>query len=120
MKSKLLYKNKKNDVYEQALLDICKKARVKSPLKLVGKKIAFSYIVEDNIVVKIFSRIIHVALVDNNKLVIYLALNHNLMNETTVLSYKNGWCYCGFNDKAVLVESVTVESIAFEKKWWYV
>ncbi len=30
-----------NTIYEQALLDICKKARVKSPLDLIDKKIAF-------------------------------------------------------------------------------
>lgn len=47
---------RKNSIYEQALLNLCKKARVNSPLSLIDKKIAFIFD-SKSVEIKMFAKI---------------------------------------------------------------
>jgi len=102
------------------LFDFCKKAKVKLPLNLIGKRISFSYIDKDNITVKKFSKIVQIALVNDEKVYIYLATYRSYNHSTVALSYEDGWKYCVFNNKGVIESSTSIENIIFEKKWWQI
>ena len=104
-------------VYEQALLDLCKKARVKSPLDLIGKRIAFSFFGQDNKEAKVFTRISQVNFVDNNFVSVFLEsgntsnvfyLSYHADTEWHVVSMENG----------VKKTAALVEHLIFKLKWW--
>jgi hypothetical protein len=114
---------KQISIYEQALLGLCKKARVKSPLNLVGKKIAFMFYSKE-VEVKIFAKIGRVV-VSNDKedgfVSIYLlsGMDMNYPDQLYAVNWnsKGVWEYCCYvNDEKV--ESYLIESMIFDLKWW--
>lgn len=114
--------NKVKTPYEQALLDLCKKAKVKSPLGLIDKKIAFNFYCDGDDI-KVFGKISRVVIYnhDNQKkgfTVIFLNSGQDPNDELFMLMFiDNEWEY------SYVVESETKESylasdMFFETKWW--
>ena len=104
-------------VYEQALSDLCKKARVKSPLDLIGKRVAFSFFGQDNKEAKVFTKISQVNFVDNSLFSVFLESGNT--SSVFNLSYHadTGWQFVSI-EKGVKKTAALVEHLIFELKWW--
>lgn len=112
--------NKPISVSEKALVDLCHKAGVKSPLGLIDKKIAF-YFNSDDSEIKMFAKISRILVLNDTEaacVTIFLNSGQDPENELFMLMYHTQcWEYCLFqgSDKK---ESYPVEGMIFETKWW--
>ncbi len=115
-----MIKKEVKSVYEQALEDLCKKAKVRSPVNLIGKKIVITLKGEGIDDYSIFSKIGRITLSRNKPghLSFYLLLSHNFNGYAIVLKYfpDEKWTY--FIEKGGDSENILVESITFPSSWW--
>jgi len=114
---------RENSIYEQALLNLCKKARVKLPLDLVDKKIAFifdSYGVEVIIFAKI-SRVVVSNDKDDGFVSLFLSSGSDDYGENPILNCNDGetWKYSSF-DQGEEKRSFLINSMTFKLKWWQI
>ena len=113
---------RQNSIYEQVLLDLCKKAKTRSPLDLIGKKIAFTFD-SRGVEVKMFAEISRVV-VSNSKdddgfVSLFLSSGEDDYKENCVLNCDDGktWKYCCYNEGNEK-RAYLIESMIFKLKWW--
>ena len=114
---------KQDSIYEQALLNLCKKAWAKSPIDLVDKKIAFIFY-SDGVEVKMFAKISRVVVSndeDSGFVSLFLSSGENDYKENLVLNCSDGetWKYCHFNEGEEK-SSYLIDAMIFKLKWWQV
>ncbi|MFZ4648813.1 MAG: hypothetical protein ACOYMB_04285 [Patescibacteria group bacterium] len=107
--------------YEQGLLDLCKKARVKSPLDLVDKKIAFCYS-SRGVEVKVYAKVSRIVMSDDKKdgfVSILLVSGKEDFNDLYALNYNSNknWEYCHYKENKI-EETFSIEAMIFRLKWW--
>jgi len=112
-----------NSIYEQALLNLCKKAGVKSPLDLIDKKIAFIFDA-DSLEIKMFAKISRVVILndkDGGFVSLFLSSGEDYHQELCVLNCYDGeaWKCCYFN-KGKTDRIYLIKSMIFRLKWWQI
>jgi hypothetical protein len=109
-------------VFEQAVLDLCKKAGVKSPSDLVGKRICF-VAHEGKREIKVFETILRISIanapeIKNSYASLFLSVGESFPGSLFTLNYsleEKEWRY---SDKINTNNYFQVEHMIFPRKWW--